>query len=131
MVTLTKAQRKAAAAAAKAAANAAPVTTTAPVVTSPPVVVAPATTNALLAQPYTVGKPYNVRPNTAADNAATWALIAATLQANGGAATRAQLQAAVLPRNHVSMVGYAIRRGWLVPATPSTTPAPVQATPAA
>lgn len=74
-------------------------------------------TNPALAQAYTLGKAYNVRPNTAADNAATWALLTACVQANGGTATRAQLQAAAATRNHVNMVGYCIRRQWLVPAT--------------
>lgn len=73
-------------------------------------------TNNLLAQPYKLGKPYNVRPNTAQDNAASWQLITACIAANGGTATRAQLLAAMAPRNHAPMVGYAIRRGWLTPA---------------
>jgi hypothetical protein len=76
----------------------------------------PSTTNNLLQQVYTLGKPYNVRPNTAQNNAASWQAITAALQANGGTATRAQLLAAMQPLNHAPMVGYAIRRGWLAPA---------------
>ena len=121
----TKAERKAAAAAARAAATTTaaapqaapqqeqPVPTTTAAAPQAPVVVP--TTNPLLAQAYSAGKPYNVRPNTAADNSATWALLQGVLKAGGGTATRAELQAAALQRNHVSFVGYAIRRGWLVP----------------
>lgn len=95
--------------------QAVPTTTAAPAQAPAPVVVAP-TTNPLLAQAFKAGKPYNVRPNTAADNSATWELVKATLAANEGTATRAALQDAVKARNHVSFIGYAIRRGWLVPS---------------
>jgi hypothetical protein len=80
--------------------------------------------NPQLAQLLTVGKAYNVRPNTAANNAATWQLLVSTLQANGGQATFAQLQAvAQAQRNHASFVGYVVRRGYLVPAQ-AAAPAP-------
>jgi hypothetical protein len=87
-------------------------TTTAPAATQ----AAAQPTNPLLQQVFTLGKPYNVRPNTAQNNAASWAAITAALQANGGKATRAELLAAMQPLNHAPMVGYAIRRGWLAPA---------------
>lgn len=75
------------------------------------------TTNPQLAQLLVVGKAYNVRPNTAANNAATWQLLVSTLQANGGTATFAALQqVAQAQRNHASFVGYVVRRGYLVPA---------------
>jgi hypothetical protein len=69
---------------------------------------------------YKLGKAYNVRPNTAQDNARSWQAIQQCIAANGGQATRAQLHAAVQQFNHVPMVGYAIRRQWLTVATPST-----------
>ena len=83
---------------------------------APAAPVAPSTSNALLAAVYKVGKPYNVRPNTAQNNAASWQVLLNTITANGGSATRAQLVAALAPLNHAPMVGYAIRRGWLAPA---------------
>lgn len=98
-----------------------------------PVAAAPvaATTNPLLAQVFTLqgAKAYNVRPNTGQDNARSWQAIQQCIQANGGQATRAQLNAAVAPFNHLPMVGYCIRRGWVVPvqaqpAAAPTTPAP-------
>lgn len=101
-------------------------TTPAPLATTPTTVVAPAApsttpaatqaSNPILAKRYKAGKPYNVRPNSSRDNAATWDLITKALAANEGVATRAQLQEAVKERNHVDMVGYAIRRGWLAEA---------------
>lgn len=77
---------------------------------------APAT-NPILAQAYTLdgAKAYNVRPNTAQDNAASWELIKACIAKNNGSATRAQLLEAVKDRNHAPMIGYCIRRGWIVP----------------
>lgn len=72
----------------------------------------PAQTNA---QVYALGKPYNVRPNTVQDNAASWALVTAQLQ-KAGPQTAAQLVELVGTRNHKSFVGYAIKRGWLAPA---------------
>ena len=89
--------------------KAAPAATPAPAATAAPA-------NSLLAQAYTLGKPYNVRPNTAQNNAASWQALQACIAANGGTATRAQLLAAMQPLNHAPMVGYAIRRGWLAPA---------------
>lgn len=109
---------KARKAAAQAAAQATPTTNAAgPAVapTAPPAAV-PAALNPLLAQQLQNGKAYNVRPNTASDNAATWALLQGALTAAGGKLTRAELQAVAQQRNHVNFVGYAIRRGWLVPA---------------
>lgn len=75
------------------------------------------TVNALLAQPLKVGKAYNVRPNTAQDNAATWQAICAALQAApGNTLTRQQLHEVAAQRNHVPFVGYCMRRGYLVNA---------------
>jgi hypothetical protein len=71
--------------------------------------------NSALAVVYKAGKVYNVRPGTAQANDRTWQALQAVLQANGGQATRAQLQAAAAPYNHVPFVGYCIRRGWLAP----------------
>ena len=73
-----------------------------------------ATTNAPATVLYTAGKPYNVRPNTARNNAAVWQAIQAALAANGGTATMAQLTAACQPHNNTPFVGYCLRRGWLV-----------------
>lgn len=101
---------------------AAPAATPAAPVATPAAAPAP-TTNALLAQAYGLGKAYNVRPNTAQDNALSWQLLTQCIQSNGGSATRQQLEQAVADRNHKPMVGYAIRRGWLAPVAP-TTPAP-------
>lgn len=88
---------------------------------------APATgaapTNAALQVVYKAGKPYNVRNGTAQDNSRSWQAIQAVLQAQGGQASRAEIQQAVAPYNHVPFVGYAIRRGWLAPvgaAQPTT-----------
>lgn len=75
-----------------------------------------APTNPALQVVYKAGKPYNVRPGTAQDNARSWQAVQACLTANGGQATRAQLHACVAQYNHVPFVGYAIRRGWLAPA---------------
>jgi hypothetical protein len=63
---------------------------------------------------FTLGKPYHVRPATAYDNAASWALIQKALAT--GPQTQAQLLELVAPRNHKTFVGYAIRRGWLAVA---------------
>jgi hypothetical protein len=71
--------------------------------------------NAALAVAYKAGKPYNVRQGTAQANDRSWQAIQAVLQAAGGAATRAEIVAAVTPYNHVPFVGYCIRRGWLTP----------------
>jgi hypothetical protein len=79
-----------------------------------------APTNAALQVVYKAGKPYNVRAGTAQDNSRSWQAIQQVLQASGGAATRAALTAAVTPFNHAPFVGYAIRRGWLAPATSTT-----------
>lgn len=85
-----------------------------------PVVAANPITNTL----YTLqgAKAYNVRPNTAQNNAATWEAITAAFAANGGQLTHAQLLAAVAPFNHAPMVGYCIRRGWVAPVA-TTAPA--------
>jgi hypothetical protein len=85
-----------------------------------PVVAANPITNTL----YTLqgAKAYNVRPNTAQNNAQSWQAIQACIQANGGQATHAQLLAAVSPFNHAPMVGYCIRRGWVAPVA-TTAPA--------
>lgn len=83
---------------------------------------APATTpgaapvNAANAVVYKAGKAYNVRNGTAQDNSRSWAAIQSVLATKGGAATRADLVAAVTNFNHAPFVGYAIRRGYLVPA---------------
>lgn len=81
-----------------------------------------APTNATLAVVYKAGKPYNVRAGTAQANDRTWQALQAVLQAGNGQATRADLQAAAAPFNHVPFVGYCIRRGWLAPVA-STAPA--------
>jgi hypothetical protein len=84
---------------------------------------APATTqgaapvNAANAVVYKAGKAYNVRNGTAQDNARSWEALQKVLNEKGGAATRADLVAAVTPFNHAPFIGYAIRRGYLVPAT--------------
>lgn len=80
--------------------------------------------NAALSVVYKAGKAYNVRAGTAQDNSRSWAAIQAVLQQAGGQASRAAIVAAVTPFNHAPFVGYAIRRGWLVPAgaVPSTAP---------
>jgi hypothetical protein len=93
----------------------APQATQAPAATTTPAT-APASAapvNSALAVVYKAGKPYNVRPGTAQANDRTWAALQAVLQANNGQATRADLQAAAAPFNHVPFVGYCIRRGWL------------------
>lgn len=82
--------------------------------TSAPVSAAP--TNAALQVVYKAGKPYNVRPDTAQDNARTWDALSAKLSASGGQCTRADLVAVAQQFNHAPFVGYAIRRGWLAPA---------------
>lgn len=89
--------------------------------TTPAAAPSAAPTNAALQVVYKAGKPYNVRPGTAQDNSRSWAAVQAVLQANGGQATRAEIQAAVAQFNHAPFVGYAIRRGWLAPAAPTTT----------
>lgn len=84
---------------------------------------APATaapTNAALAVVYKAGKAYNVRAGTAQANDRTWQALQAVLAEKGGQATRADLQAAAAPFNHVPFVGYCIRRGWLAPVTQAT-----------
>lgn len=101
-------------------------TTTAPAApqattTTPATAPSAAPTNAALAVVYKVGKAYNVRPGTAQDNARSWAAVQAVLAEKGGAATRGDIVTAVQQFNHAPFVGYAIRRGWLVPAAPSTT----------
>ena len=73
--------------------------------------------NAALAVVYGNGKPYNVRAGTAQANDRSWQALQATLIANGGQATMAQLQDAVKPFNHVPFVQYCVRRGWLATAT--------------
>ena len=111
--------------------NAANAQAAAPAATTPAPAVQAATTNPLLAQVFTLAgaKAYNVRPSTAQDNARSWQAIQQCIQANGGQATRAQLNAAVAPFNHTPMVGYCIRRGWVVPV--AATPAPSTPAPAA
>lgn len=81
----------------------------APVATAAPV-------NASMQVVYKAGKPYNVRPGTAQDNARSWEALQKVLTEKGGQATRADLVAAVTPFNHAPFVGYAIRRGWLTVA---------------
>lgn len=71
--------------------------------------------NSALAVAYKAGKPYNVRQGTAQANDRSWQAIQAALQAGNGQATRAEIQAAVAPYNHVPFVAYCIRRGWLTP----------------
>lgn len=66
---------------------------------------------------YAAGKAYNVRNGTAQDNARSWEAIQAVLTSKGGQATRADLVEAVTKFNHAPFVGYAIRRGYLVPVT--------------
>lgn len=84
---------------------------------APPAPQGAAPVNAANAVVYAAGKAYNVRPGTAQDNARSWDAIQAVLKEKGGQATRADLVAAVTPFNHIPFVGYAIRRGYLVPAT--------------
>lgn len=94
-----------------------------PAATQAPVSAAPV--NAALAVVYKAGKPYNVRQGTAQANDRSWQAIQAVLAAQGGQATRAEIQAAVAQYNHGPFVGYCIRRGWLAPvvAAPATTQA--------
>lgn len=116
----------------------APSTTTAPVQAPAPAATttaAPAqalATNPLLAQIFTLAgaKAYNVRPNTAQDNARSWQAIQDCIKQNGGQATRAQLLEAVKPFNHGPMVGYCIRRAWVVEVPKVVAPAPSTAAPA-
>jgi hypothetical protein len=56
-----------------------------------------------------LGTPYRA---SAPHTQATWAAVQAAVAAAGGAATAGQL-AAVCPQ-HLSFIGYAVRRGWLV-----------------
>jgi hypothetical protein len=76
--------------------------------------------NAAMQVIYKAGKPYNVRPGTAQDNARSWDALQKVLTEKGGQATRADLVAAVTPFNHAPFVGYAIRRGWLTVVAPAT-----------
>lgn len=92
-------------------------TTTNTATTTQPAAPNAAPTNAALSVVYAAGKAYNVRNGTAQDNVRSWQAIQAVLQANGGQATRADITAAVTPYNHAPFVGYAIRRGYLVPVT--------------
>lgn len=82
---------------------------------APPANAAP--TNAAMQVVYKAGKAYNVRTGTAQDNARSWQALQELLQSKGGQATRAELVAAVTQFNHAPFVGYAIRRGWLTPAS--------------
>lgn len=82
---------------------------------APPANAAPA--NAAMQVVYKAGKAYNVRTGTAQDNARSWQALQELLQSKGGQATRAELVAAVTQFNHAPFVGYAIRRGWLTPAS--------------
>jgi len=74
---------------------------------------------------YTLGKPYNVRPNTQRDNAAAWQLVQGALAAHGGQATLAQLQEALAAHNNTPFAMYCVRRGWLreVPTKATAKPA--------
>ncbi len=128
----TKAERKAAARAAALAKQTAETPPAAPVENvapqqevappapqqevAPPAPATAAPTNSAMQVMYKAGKPYNVRPGTAQDNARSWAAIQAVLANKGGSATRADLTAAVTDFNHAPFVGYAIRRGWLTTA---------------
>lgn len=85
-----------------------------------PAATSAAPVNSALAVLLQAGKPYNVRTGTAQANDRSWQAIQAVLAANGGQATREQVQAAVAPYNHVPFVGYCIRRGWLVPVANAT-----------
>jgi len=62
---------------------------------------------------YKLGKPYNVRPNTAMDNAATWQLVQQAVAQAGGTISQPALVEVLKTRNHAGMLPYALRRGWL------------------
>ena len=60
-------------------------------------------------------KQYNPSPSTAQNNAQSWATVQGALAK--GPQTRQQLQTLLQTQhNHAPFIGYAIRRGWLVPA---------------
>ena len=60
-----------------------------------------------------VGAKYNPNSSTAQDNAASWAAIKDLVGTKG--ATYGDLQKALKEKyNHAPMVGYCVRRGWLV-----------------
>jgi len=66
-------------------------------------------------------KPANVRAGTAQNNVASWALVVAYLQANGGTCTVGALAAHLAAaRNHASFAAYAVRNGWLAPPSQPT-----------
>lgn len=77
---------------------------------------APATQANPQSQLLQLGKPYNVRSGTAYNNHASWQVVVAYLQQNGGQVTLAALQQHLqATRNHYGFAGYCLRRGYLAP----------------